>query len=726
MPATVKTDPLAAAQQLLADGRALLAAPLLGEALRRQPRSAEVHRLAAVAALMQQDAARALPHARRAAELAPARADLQLLLGRAHKAAGDLVAASDAYRRALRLDPQLADAQVSLGIVLKTQGLLSDAIACYRAALAIDPAHAAAHANLGNALLAQAVQQSPQAGVDEEALAAQRRAAELDPRNAVVRRNLGVLLEKAGRRQEAVEHYNAALGLDPEDREGLIALTNCLVRLEWHEGARACLERWLETHPADEVMTNNLATVLLRTNQLDRAWTVSLRAQQLASDHPEVWHNAAMLMLQRLQQPAAVQALERVARQHPHFLLAQTGAMMSCNYVEEDPSRVLALHRELGGRIAPVEAPAAPAAARQGPRLRVGFLSGDFRRHSVSYFIEPLLAHLDRTRIEVTGYHNARVTDEVSARIRTHCDHWRPCADLDDAALLARIRDDRIDVLVDLSGHTAESRPRVLAARAAPLQATYLGYPTTTGLANVDLRISDAAIDPPGHEACNTEALLRMPGGMFCYRPDHDADPGPPPLLRNGHVTFGSFNAIAKVGDATLAQWAAALQQVPGSRLLLKTRALDQPGICDALRERMAALGIDPGRLLLNPWRPDLGSHLELYREVDIALDTFPYNGATTTCEALWMGVPVISRRGATHTARMGASLLGAIGRDDWIADDVPGFAAAAAMLAADGSALATFRRDARTRLRASPLMDEAAQAADFGRLLLQAWHART
>lgn len=719
-------DPLAAVQQLLAGGQAQRAGPLLDDALRRLPRSAEVQRLAAVAALMRQAPAAALAHATRALALAPGRADLHLLLGRAHKAAGDLASAVDAYRAAIARDAGLADAHVSLGIALKAQGRLSDAIACYRAALAVEPAHAAAHANLGNALFAQAASgEADAAAADAAAIEAQRRAAALDPANALVRRNLGVLLEKSGRRQEAVEHYNAALGLDPQDREGLIALANCLVRLEWYEGARACLERWRGEHPDDPVATNNLATVLLRMNQLDRAWAVSLDAQRLAPDHPEVWHNAAMLMLQRLEQPAAVQVLERIATEHPAFLLAQTGAMMSRNYVEEDPARALDLHRRLGARIAPA-APPVPLARRPlaGRRLRVGFVSGDLRRHSVAYFIEPLLAHLDRTRLETWAYHNARISDEVSARLRSHVDHWVPCAEMDDAALLARIRADAVDLLVDLSGHTAEARLGVFAARAAPLQATYLGYPTTTGVASIDLRLSDDTIDPPGHEAHNSERVLRLPGGMFCYRPDHDADPGEPPLRRNGFVTFGSFNVMAKVGEATLAQWAAALHRVPRSRLFLKTRALDQPGTCDALRRRLAALDIAPERLLLNPWRPDLGSHLELYREIDIALDTFPYNGATTSCEALWMGVPVLTRRGATHPARMGASLLTAIGRPQWIADDIEGFAARAAALAADGDALAAFRRGARAELRASALMDEAARAADFGRLLLQAWEA--
>jgi predicted O-linked N-acetylglucosamine transferase (SPINDLY family) len=352
----------------------------------------------------------------------------------------------------------------------------------------------------------------------------------------------------------------------------------------------------------------------------------------------------------------------------------------------------------------------------------VGYLSGDFVRHSVSYFFAALLAQHDRGRFEVFCYHNNPVADVVTTQFKSQAEHWRDCDGLSDEGLRDRIVDDGIDVLVDLSGHTAGSRVFVFALAAAPLQVGFLGYPTVSGVPAMDYRITDGVIDPGDQPTLPHDRPLPLPRSMFCYRPDEAPPLAEPPLLRRGFVTFGSFNHIAKVSDHTLALWAGAMNAVPGSRLLLKSAAMAQTGNRRNIEAFMAARGIAAERLQLQPWHADKRSHLELYNEVDIALDTFPYNGATTSCEALWMGLPLLTRRGATHVSRMGASLLAAVDRRDWVAADDEGFVALAARVAGDAAALQRWRAGARGHLQSSALFDQAGFARAFEAALDGAW----
>ncbi|MBX9795065.1 MAG: hypothetical protein K2Y02_12270, partial [Burkholderiaceae bacterium] len=258
-----------------------------------------------------------------------------------------------------------------------------------------------------------------------------------------------------------------------------------------------------------------------------------------------------------------------------------------------------------------------------------------------------------------------------------------------------------------------------------PVQITYLGYPTTTGVGAMDYRISDGVIDPLGADTWSSETILRCDRGMFCYQPDGEPEVGALPALRNGHVTFGSFNNLAKLSPQTLELWSRVLHCVPQSRLLLKAKSLASATVRMHLLRHFEARGIGAERLVLNPWRPDLHSHLDLYREVDIGLDTYPYNGATTTCESLWMGVPVVSLRGATHVSRMGASILQSAGFGDWAASLPDEYVEMAVRRAGDLSALAELRCGARDRLRRSALMDTKAHTADLERLILSACEGR-
>jgi predicted O-linked N-acetylglucosamine transferase (SPINDLY family) len=358
-----------------------------------------------------------------------------------------------------------------------------------------------------------------------------------------------------------------------------------------------------------------------------------------------------------------------------------------------------------------------------GRRLRVGYVSPDLRLHSVAYFIEPVLAHHDRGGFEVVCYQTNSASDAVTERLRGYVDGWVAADRLSDQGLAERVRADAIDILVDLAGHTAGGRLLAFARRPAPVQASWLGYPTGTGLSAIGYRISDWEVDPAGYEAYAAERPVRLPASYFCYRPLASApEVGPLPSGEVGAITFGSFNNFAKVSPSVLGMWARVLEAVPGSRLMIKAKSLADESVRGRLLERLAALGVGEARLILRGWQEEVGGQLALYNEVDIGLDTYPYNGATTTCEALWMGVPVVSLSGATHASRMGRSILKAAGLGEWVAETAQGYVAHAVRLAGERTQLAELRSTLRGRLRASALMDERGFTRNLEHAYRQMW----
>jgi predicted O-linked N-acetylglucosamine transferase (SPINDLY family) len=363
-------------------------------------------------------------------------------------------------------------------------------------------------------------------------------------------------------------------------------------------------------------------------------------------------------------------------------------------------------------------------------RLRIGFVSPDFRRHSVAYFASTIIASLDREAFEVHALSDVTHQDAMTAAIRADADRWHDIAGHDDDAVLKLIDREQLDVLVDLTGHTGGNRLAMFERRAAPVQLTWLGYPGTTGLTSVDYRLVDAITDPPGSEAHGTEALFRLAPIFLCYSPPEEAPPvAAPGNLERGTVMFGSFNNVAKVSPTTVALWAAILHRVPAARLLLKSRWFADPEMCSLMARRFHSHGIPAERLDLRPHAQSLTEHLAIYGSVDIGLDTFPYNGTTTTFEALWMGVPVFTWSGDRHAARVGASIMAASGEPDLVAEDPDDFVdrvtrAATAALANPASAAAA-RQDRRARMSAGPLTDRKGFASEFGRAVRTIWRER-
>lgn len=716
---------LVEAQQLLAAGQSAAAAAWLRPALAQPATRPEAQYLLAIAALMDNNPQAGIDHARQAVAAHPADARYQFTLGRALKAADDLDGAQAAYRQALALQPGYVEAMVSLGIVLKMRGDADGAMALYDRALEIAPHFAAAHANRASALALRTVRAAEQ-GLDDapsgEAIETQARAVALDPRNAVLLRNHGALLMRARRRREAAEAFNQALSVDPTDVESCLNLGTCLRDLGDARLASALYEKWLSLNPANAAVMRALAGLLTRDGQVDAARAWAEQAAVLDLDPYTLMQLGSTLMQSRRLEESLAHCRRAVDLSGRRPDLYPT-LLLGLNYLHEDPHPIAAAHLEFGRQLPPA-ATTRPAwqALAPGQRLKVGYVSGDFVRHSVSYFIGALLEHHDPQRFDVTCYHNLAWGDAVTERLKSYGHRWVECAGLSDEHLRRRIEADGIHLLVDLSGHTTHSRVFMFGLGAAPVQLSYLGYPTASGVPAIDFRITDAAIDPGDMPLLDGERPLQLPGTMFCYRPDEEPPIGPPPVLRAGHITFGSFNNIAKVTDRTLELWAQAMNAVAGSRLLLKSSAMAQASNRDNIERFMAARGVAPQRLSLQPWIASKSSHLELYNEVDIALDPFPFNGATTTCEALWMGTPVVTRRGRTHTSRMGASLLLAIGRGEWVTDNDADYVATIVRLAADVAGLAQWRRQARSLLAHSTLCDERGFAQRFEALLAQAW----
>jgi predicted O-linked N-acetylglucosamine transferase (SPINDLY family) len=348
-------------------------------------------------------------------------------------------------------------------------------------------------------------------------------------------------------------------------------------------------------------------------------------------------------------------------------------------------------------------------------RLRIGYVSPDFRAHAVANFFEPLLSCHDRSQFFIACYSNCPAPDAVTRRIESAADLFRDITALDDAAAADLIRSDGIDVLVDLAGHTARNRLLCFARKPAPVQVTYLGYPDTTGLSAIDARFTDALADPPHTDIYHSESLIRLPAPFLCYQPPVDApSPAPPPMLANGYITFGSFNNFTKLNRQTIKLWAQLLKSVLTARLLLKADALADPLVAESARAAFAPHGIPAQRLTLSGFVPTTAGNLDFYRNIDIALDPSPYNGTTTTCEALLMGVPVVTLAGQTHVSRVGVSLLTGVELTSLISTDADDYIRRAAVLAVDVNQLTTLRETLRARLLRSPLADAGRLAANI------------
>ena len=514
------------------------------------------------------------------------------------------------------------------------------------------------------------------------------RAVALAPDDARFHANLAAAHRDLHDVAKAIQGYRDALERDPGNADALNGLGTLLQRRGQAAAAIDHYRRALTIRPDDAQAVGNLATALLETGDQAAAEALSARALALAPDDPGVASNHLYGL---------------------HYLGRLT------------PDAMVAEHRRV---VAPWLRPAPPYANDRTPdrRLRVGYVSPDFRDHPVARFLLPMLARHDPSQVELFAYASGSQNDAVTTRLRQAMPQWREIRALDDDRAATIIAGDGIDVLVDLAGHTASNRLPLFARAPAPVQVTWLGYPGTTGLSSFVARVVDAITDPPGNETQASEPLARIAGGFLAFDPLVPLpDPGPAPSIAAGHVTFGAFSNLAKITDEVIDRWSEILQTVGDARLFMKARALRDPAIREATVARFAGRGIDASRLTLTGFRPGSDHHAD-QRLVDIALDPFPYNGTTTTCEALWMGVPVVTLAGDRHAARVGASILTHVGLPDLIADTPGGYVETAVALARDPARRAHLRATLRERCRQSPLGDGARLASEMEALYRRLW----
>ena len=656
---------------------------------------------AAIASFSAGQPAEARSHCERVLYLQPKNVDALHLLGVMLCSGGESEKGLKLIRRAIAFQPRYPSALNNLGNILKDLGRFDEALASYDKAIALDPSLAEAFFNCGNALGAM--------GRPADAVARFDRALALRPDYAEALANRGNALGDLGRLEDALDSFDRAIAVRPDFAAAQYNRGNTLAALGRGPEALASYDRALALEPTSVDALNNRGIALQQARRYADARASYDRALAVRPDDADTLNNLGNLYLEQGRIAAAVEAYSQAARQRPDLPVPASNLLMALNYTKDrTPAEMLAAHRDWAGRFA--VPPATPFGPRRPGRLRVGYVSSDLRTHSVAYFLEPLLAHHDRDRVEIFCYSNTRQGDETTERLRALSDHWIPIAPLDDRAAAARIRADGIDLLVDLGGHTGHSRLAVFAHRAAPAQVSWLGYPNTTGLATMDYRLTDAIADPPGQtDAFHSERLVRLARGFLCYRPPAGGPAlAPPPCREQGVVTFGSFNHPAKLSDETVRLWADLLARVPRSRLLLKYRIFEDAATRQFHQGRFAAAGLASDRLELVGHIDAAHGHLAAYGRVDIALDPFPYNGTTTSCEALWMGVPVVTLAGTRHAGRVGASLLHRVGLDEFVADDAASYVAVAAALATDPDRLALLRSGMRERLAASPLLDGA------------------
>ena len=681
---------------------------------------------------------------------APSSAELQAVLGSALMGLGKLAEAERSFADAVRLRPDYVEALNDLGNAMRLQGKMKEAIASYREAARCRPDLGMIHQNLGTALAEE--RRLP------EAEASLREAVRLQPARPEALHDLGVVLQKRGDIEQAMQTFNQALRLNPElvlahvglarcraamgslveaiagcehalrldprSHDALVALGVALQAQGRLEEAAIRYREALRIKPESPDATYQLATVAMVRNDLDEAAAGFRETLRLQPAYALAENNLGNVLLAQARPEEAIACFERAQQLQPDFVGAYSNVLFALNFISDaTPEDIYMAHRRWGeAHAAPLAGPRpAKGSAKPDRRLRVGYVSGDFRAHSVSLFIEPVLEFHDRRTFEVFCYADAVAPDEVTSRLKALADHWVVLTGRSDQSAAERIRQDGIDILVDLAGHTGANRLLTFARGPAPVQVTWLGYPNTTGMTAMDYRISDALADPPGMtERYYAETLARMPDSLWCYRPDGNAPPvGPLPALENGHVTFGSLNNFAKVTPWTRALWAKLLAAVPESRLTIVGVPAGETRV--RIAGEFASQGVDPRRVTMLP-RVTRKEFFQCHHLVDIALDPYPFQGGTTTCETLWMGVPVVTLAGRKFSARAGVSLLTNAGLAELIASTPDEYIAIAATLAGDAPRLAGLRRGLRQRMVNSPLTDERRFTANLEALYRGMW----
>lgn len=678
-------------------------------------------------------------------------------LGRIYRAQNRNAEALDSYRKALEMNPKLAAAHTGLGTLLAETGKDEEALGCFGRALALEPADAEAHLGQGMVLQARGQTALAQASLEKavqlapenveaylqlgqclhaqqrllDAIACYQKAARLKEDSHAAHYGLGCAFQARGQWDQAATHYTTAIGLAPQLAPAHYNLG--IVRREQGRAdeAIACFGAALECQNDMVAAHLSLSNLYLALEQPDEAVVAARRAGELQPQSASAAVHLALALQLQGDIPGAIAALRHAVEQDPGDANAHSNLIYMLHADPAvDAQTLWAEQRVWAERHAePLTAAARGHKNDRAPdrRLRIGYVSPYFCQHVVSCFSLPLLAAHDRAACEIFCYADAQVADDVTARFRQSADHWRPIAGMSDEAVTEQVRQDEIDILVDVTGQIGRNRLLVFARKPAPIQVTYLGYQNTTGMSAMDYRLTDAHADPPGTtDAIYSEKLVRLPRSFFCFAPDDSApEVNELPARAAGHVTFGWLNSMMKTTSESLDTWAKILAAVAGSRLIV----MAYPGgvFQERVHEAMRRRGVDPARVEIVKWCSQ-DDTLRLHHRIDVALDSFPFNGHATVCNALWMGVPSVARAGTTYASRFGGSALINVGLSNLIARSGDEYVRIAGQLADNLPRLAELRRGLRQRMSESPLLDAAAFAGyveNGYRQMWQIWRRR-
>ncbi len=646
-------------------------------------------------------------------ELKPDYVEAHNSLGALQHAMGDLAAAEASCRRALRGDPNHVDALVGLGNVLQAMDRLDEAQAFYRRAIELAPDCAQAHCNLGAVLHAK--------GQLDEAERCGRAALRIDPNYADALSNLGALLPALGRLDEAQSCCQQALLLVP-DHAG--AFNNLGVALQALGRLDEALDSYLESirlKPERERTHSNLATLHQAAGRHEEAERSCREALRLKPDFADAWSNLGNTLTNLGSMAEAISCYRRALQLKPNFEDAHSNLLFLLNYhPDKSAAQVFEAYREYEQQFGQPHRQGWRAHTNNRDtqrRLKVGYVSPALRQHSSRHFLEPLLAQHDTTVVEVVAYAELNREDAVTQRYKRYIEHWVPTKGMSDDALAQRIRDDGIDILVDVAGHTAANRLQVFARKPAPVSLHWLDFGYTTGLRAIDYYLTDWPTVPAGSEALFSETPWRLDGPGLVYRPDHGmGEVNALPALQRGHITFGTLTRAVRINHHTVRVWAHLLHRVAGSKLVVNSGDYRSSSMQQALTQQFAAHGIGPERLQIGHQSPPW----DVLRGIDIGLDCFPHNSGTTLFESLYLGVPFVTLAGRASVGRMGCAILSGVGRPEWVAHSEDDYVTTAAELAADLPRLHALRAGLRSQMQASALMDE----ADFARRVEAAYQS--
>ncbi|HSZ54051.1 MAG TPA: tetratricopeptide repeat protein [Tepidisphaeraceae bacterium] len=655
---------------------------------------------------------------RRAIELRPDLAQAHYNLGNALMQLGRVDEAMAALQQATSLAPAHADAWFNLGNALHSNGDSDQAIAAYQRAIALRPNWPEAHNNLGSIYHER---QDP-----EQAMRCYRQAAALAPQLPQIRSNLSAVLLEMGQLKEAVAEADRAVALSRDDAHSHFYLANALRQSGDPRAAIESYDRAIALRPEFDEAHANRGSALKDTGQLDAAIEAYRRAIALNPQFGQAWASLAGALRDAGELDESIQSYRKAEELTGTPWIGGNLLYALHFHPDYDARRIFEEHVRWNQRYArPLAAAIRPHLNDRSPerRLRIGYVSCDLRHHAVGRFMLPLLANHDRGQFEIYCYSDTLRPDAMTDQLRSHASQWRNMLGISDPRFAEQVRQDRIDILVDLSMHARTGRMMAFAQKPAPVQVSYLAYCSTSGLDTMDYRLSDPFLDPPGgDESVYFERTIRLPRTYWCYAEPQIAPPvGPLPALAVGSVTFGCLNTYAKVTEPTLHVWAQILREVPQSRLIVHSL---EGRHREKARDLLAREGLDRDRLQFVSYMTG-SRYFEQYNQIDIALDPFPYAGGTTTCDALWMGVPVVSLTGKTAVSRGGLSILSNLGMPELVTADPNRYAQIAVELAGDLPRLAEIRGSLRQRVSRSPLMDAAQFARDIEtayRLIWENW----